>query len=1634
MKRMLLLSLLLMAMMLFSGNMFAQLTIELGQGTAVNTTTGAPSPYGTWYKAFRQQFLILASELEDEGGGTGNINSLAFNVQVLNNITPMNNFRIRFKHTNQTSLSSTFETGTYEQVFQAASFLPTLGWNTHNFTTPFVWDGTSNILVDIVTDVITGAYAQNASTYYTPTTFSSSLRFQSDSQHGTTATTGTLLSNRSNMRLSIDMGNSGSLSGTVSSGGINLDDVVITVLDTPWSQVTDWEGQYSFPFLLAGDYQVQAQKVGFENQIQPVTIVEDEESILDFELAVSTSVLLTGTVVGSDNPTVGLSDATVSLSGLINYETVTNDDGQFGFMVLSGNTYNWYIERNGYQFATGTVDVGNTTHDMGTIILDELTLPPGPVLAELNASETAVNLTWSPPGGTGSGLFFDFEFDDGGWEPSGSLAGASDWEYTDNYDVADFVIIEYHDDTIPPPSAYSGTGMWGTLINTNHSNSNSFHYLSKTFDFSNLTDATLRFMSFENVYGDWDYCQISVNGTLVWGPSWEFIDTQWLERIIDLSAYDGMDEVTIRFEMFATSVRAYAGWYIDDVEIGMASQFAPPTVSAPKPPIRYAGSLETDYIPRSEKIVRDRSNPQVSPRLSSSQSQSRLPVGYRVWRLTLGQEDNEDSWTELTTTATTDTTLSDTAWQTLPHTIYKWAVKTVYTNNVLSEPRFSNPLRLQPDDLSALEIYGNTTPTQNSSVTHTVVVKNTGTASQSAGSYTVKIMHGNTELASGTGPAIAVNQEVEVPLSWTPTTPGAMAIHGLVVLPGDSVPDNDQSPPLNITVMDEGLFVLQLGDGTAVNGDTGAPAPYGTWYKSFRQQFLYKADEIYAMGGAPGLITALAFNVQSLDLCSPMPNYRIRLKHTSQATLSTTFETGTYQQVFQSASFMPITGWNMHGFTEPFIWNGSDNILVDIVVDLFQGAYTRNALVYYSPTTFNSSLRYQSDTIAGDTATTGTILANRSNTRFFMVIDDMGSLSGTVTENGHPVPNMLITVEDTVFNTTTNHNGAYSLPFVPAGTQTVTASKNGYTPVSHTVMIEEDEETVQNFNVVGTPEFALSEDGWDFGDITIGGSSSKTIQIINAGGGELTISSIVHSGSGSFVLTQPNLPVTLRTDQTIDLPITFTPAVLGEVTATFTITDDRGNRYQITGRADSATGRASSDTQDSRDVHELIVTGNGVHSIHVGNGGENVRMPYDFYWKTSMFQTIFSAADINDFIGMITGIKLYNNFTSNLTNKPIKLWLGSTTQNDLSAGWISSNDMTLVFDGNMNFPSGQNTITINFPEPFLFIEGGNLVLLAHRPMDTGYHSSLDYFDCQTMGSSRSRNYYSDSVTMNPESMAPSDGTVSGQFPRITFEVIPGGVGHIEGIVRGEDGSPLPGVLVNVDVRASATTNQYGEFHIHNLLPNDYTVTLSRYGYLTQTIDITIEEDVTEEMDITMEEMPQVSILGTVVASDTGDGIADATLSFTGYADYTATTSASGEFIVDSNVYAYNTYDYVLTAAGYTAQTGSIEVGPQDYDMGVITMEELAFAPTQVEAALSDDYSSVNIGWNPPDPDAFEIVESFEGVAFPPTDWTQTITNNGVPNMHGVRPTWCRFSLAEGVAPSDGDHQAGLAWIAEHQDE
>jgi hypothetical protein len=177
-------------------------TVTLGTGTSVNTTTGAPTPYGTYYKNFRQQYLILASELTALGVPADYISALGFNVSAVNNCSPMPDFTISMKHTTQTTLTTTFEVGTYTQVYYNPSFLPVNGWNTHDFCTQFYWDGVQNILIDICTTFIPGSFTQNASVYYTATSGNTSLRYQSDSSPacGTTSA-GTTSTSRANMQI-----------------------------------------------------------------------------------------------------------------------------------------------------------------------------------------------------------------------------------------------------------------------------------------------------------------------------------------------------------------------------------------------------------------------------------------------------------------------------------------------------------------------------------------------------------------------------------------------------------------------------------------------------------------------------------------------------------------------------------------------------------------------------------------------------------------------------------------------------------------------------------------------------------------------------------------------------------------------------------------------------------------------------------------------------------------------------------------------------------------------------------------------------------------------------------------------------------------------------------------------------------------------------------------------------------------------------------------------------------------------------------------------------------------------------------------------------------------------------------------
>lgn len=153
----------------------AQTTITIGTSTQQNSTTSYPAPYGNWYHGAKHQMLIQASELISAGAGAGNISALAFDVATVEG-TPLSGFTIKMKNTTSSAVVG-FETG-LTTVYSVSSYTENSGWNTHTFSTPFYWDGTSNLLVETCFD--NSAYTLNAVVNQSTTNFNSTVYYRAD--------------------------------------------------------------------------------------------------------------------------------------------------------------------------------------------------------------------------------------------------------------------------------------------------------------------------------------------------------------------------------------------------------------------------------------------------------------------------------------------------------------------------------------------------------------------------------------------------------------------------------------------------------------------------------------------------------------------------------------------------------------------------------------------------------------------------------------------------------------------------------------------------------------------------------------------------------------------------------------------------------------------------------------------------------------------------------------------------------------------------------------------------------------------------------------------------------------------------------------------------------------------------------------------------------------------------------------------------------------------------------------------------------------------------------------------------------------------------------------------------------------
>jgi hypothetical protein len=103
-------------------------------------------PLATFYHDARTQTIYLAGEI----GGAHNLNALALYVTD-DPGQMMTNFTIRMKHTDLSvyGVSPKWESSGWTTVYQADQSVTTTGWVQFNFTTPFAYNGTQNLMMDI---------------------------------------------------------------------------------------------------------------------------------------------------------------------------------------------------------------------------------------------------------------------------------------------------------------------------------------------------------------------------------------------------------------------------------------------------------------------------------------------------------------------------------------------------------------------------------------------------------------------------------------------------------------------------------------------------------------------------------------------------------------------------------------------------------------------------------------------------------------------------------------------------------------------------------------------------------------------------------------------------------------------------------------------------------------------------------------------------------------------------------------------------------------------------------------------------------------------------------------------------------------------------------------------------------------------------------------------------------------------------------------------------------------------------------------------------------------------------------------------------------------------------------------------
>ncbi len=476
-------------------------------------------------------------------------------------------------------------------------------------------------------------------------------------------------------------GGVGNLQGRLTTqSGTGVAGVSVSLRDTQYQTLTDANGDYLLPNIIAGNYVLDMNLFGWVEQSRTISLSSGQTLIQNLIMTPYPQIGISGRILGSDT-SQPVNDAVIIISGYQNLSDQTAADGTFSFAGVYGlHDYQYYIRADGYQELFGIWSTTGSNLLLGDIIIPEIANPAVNLSATLSAGEDSVLLAWSAPNSHSASLFQSFEgdqFPPPGWTQviSDTSAPSAEGLYPTWCRIG---TVNPSDTPAVPTEGDWQAGLGWSLWHQDE------WLLSPQFNCPAES-----FLSFDSYLfqgspaGDHYYVKLSADQGSTWQILWdgsaatEGLNAYTIPISVDLSDFGGQ-LISLAWQALdpPTGDGLWHSWFIDNV--------------------RVCNSLATH---------RDRS--------------SRALTGYRTYRLLAGEEGEPQLWTALQDGVLSELSCVDAAWDSLSMGTYRWAVRAVYTSGVLAEPVFSNSLiKIVPmGSISGVVRFGNSQPVPNAQIT-----------------------------------------------------------------------------------------------------------------------------------------------------------------------------------------------------------------------------------------------------------------------------------------------------------------------------------------------------------------------------------------------------------------------------------------------------------------------------------------------------------------------------------------------------------------------------------------------------------------------------------------------------------------------------------------------------------------------------------------------------------------------------------------------------------------------------------------------------------------------------------------------------------------------------------------------------